>query len=149
MATSLKSKLFAQASVFAPLQALLGTNPFGWYDSQLDPNALATGKAAVVVTQVSRRPLYVNLGQLPTDWTRMQFTIFGAVPDPNAGADSESCAQVAGALSQFMPAFNATGLPGPAPYAQMVSDHDMGLAETQPRTFTRVIDYMVFANNDV
>lgn len=149
MATTLKAKLFAQASVYAPLQALLGTSPFNWYDSQLDPNALVGGNAAVVVTQVSRTPMYANMGQLPTTMNRMQFTIFGAVPDANAGADSQSCDAVVGALQQFLPTFNATGIVSlPARGNVIISDRDGGIADTQPRTFTRIVEAKIFSNDN-
>src|SRR5271169_5700382 len=110
MSTSLKAKLFAQAAAFPALQAVLGTNPFNWYDEQMDMQALATGNAAIVVKQPSRRPMWGNLGQLPTSFTRIQFIVFGAVPDPDAGTDSQSCDAVVGALQAFMPTFNATGI---------------------------------------
>jgi hypothetical protein len=149
---SLKQKLFSQASVFAPLQALLGTNPFNWYDEQLDMNALASGKAAIVVRQLPRRPMWANLGQLPTSFTRVQFTIYGGVPDINAGADSQNCDAVVTAMQAFMPTFNATGIVSvPARGNQLVLDMDGGLtddAETQPRTFKRILDYIIFSNDN-
>lgn len=153
MATTLKAKLFAQASAYAPLQALLGAPPdiFRWFDSTLDQDALTTGKSAVVVTQVSRKPVFANLGQLPTDWARMQFTIFGAVTDPNGGADSQSCDAVVGALQQFLPTFNATGITSGGnaiPSFVLMSDRDMGLAETQPRTYQRIVDAMIWSDNN-
>lgn len=150
MASTLKAKLFAQASVFPALQALLGTNPFPWDDGQLVQNALVAGYSAVVVTQVWRRPMWANLGQLPTTMYRMQFTIYGAVPDPNNGADSQSCDAVVGALQEFMPTFNATGIATvEARGNRLVSDVDGGLSDTQPRTFMRHVDYEILANDNV
>jgi hypothetical protein len=150
MSTTLKQKLFTQASAFTALQALLGAPPavFNWFDEQLDQNALNSGNAAIVVKQLPRRPMWCNLGQLPTSFNRIQFTIYGAVSDPNAGADSQSCDAVVGALQAFMPTFNATGIGTPAPGNILVSDIDGGIAATQPRTFQRFVDYMIFANDN-
>ena len=149
MATTLKAKLFAQASAFPALQALLGTNPFSWWDDQLGPGALANGYAAVVVKQVSRRPMWANLGQLPTSFNRIQFTVYGAVPDPNAGADSQSCDDVVGALQEFMPTFNATGITTVAARGNvLLNDRDGGLADTLPRTYQRFVDYSVFSDDN-
>jgi hypothetical protein len=150
-ATSLKAKFFAQASAFPALQALLGTNPFGCWDGQLDQNALAGGFAAIVMEQSIRTPMYAFLGQLPTDFTRLQLRIYGAVTGPQQGADSQSCDAVVGALQEFLPTFNATGITLPDGVAypnRIVGDRDFGIADTQPRTFMRLVDVAVFANNN-
>src|ERR1017187_4341686 len=96
--TSLKAKLFAQASVNAGLQALLGTSPFRWYDSQLNQSSVFP---AVVVLIVSNPPEYVMGGRLSTSWARVQFTVYGT------GSDSQNASAVVNALQDFLAVFNA------------------------------------------
>ena len=69
---TLKAKLFAQASAFAELQALLGTNPFRWYDVQLSQTATFP---AVVANQISAARQYVAGGRLSTYFARIQLPV--------------------------------------------------------------------------
>jgi hypothetical protein len=132
---TLKAKLFAQASAFAELQALLGTNPFRWYDVQLSQTATFP---AVVANQISAARQYVAGGRLSTYFARIQLTVYGA------GNDSQNAAAVVAALEDFLAVFNASAVTAPAYSNQIVSDRDFGIAQTQPLTYMRILDVMVF-----
>jgi hypothetical protein len=131
---SLKAKLFTAASANAGLQALLGTNPFRWYDSQLNQSSAFP---AVVVFIVSNPRDYVITGQMSTSWARVQFTVYGT------GNDSQNADAVVNALQAFLLGFNAYGLNPPANANTIVGDRDFGIAATQPLTYQRVLDVMI------
>jgi hypothetical protein len=137
MAT-LEAKLFAAASAYAPLTALLGTSPFRWYVTQLTQGS---AMPAVVVFQVSDPAAYAFTGKLPTSAKRMQFTIWG---------DSAEKAQaVEAALVAFLGSFSAYGIPGLVSYANYVVNVRAGMyTQTQPARFLRTVDAMV-QNNDL
>lgn len=140
MYTQLKAKLFTAASANAGLQALLGSGPFRWFDTQLPQNA---SFPSVVVFQVSNPKTYNVIGPMATSFARMQFTIYGT------GNDSTNADAVAEALFSFLTGFNAAGLEtstGNANY--VVNDRDAGIAQTQPLTYMRVIDVQIF-NSDL
>lgn len=141
MSTSLKAKLFAAAELDAGLAALLGSAPFRWYDVQLRQGSAFP---AVEVLLVSNPRTYVMAGRMPTGWARVQFTIFGL------GPSSENADAVAQALVNFLGTFNAIGIPGLAVYpCQLVGDRDAGQAATQPLTYMRILDAMIFSNDTV
>lgn len=132
---TLKAKLFAAASVNAELQALLGTSPFRWWDSQL---LQSSAFPAVVVFIVSNPADYVLGGRMSTSWVRVQFTVYGT------GNDSENASAVVSALQDFLATFNAIGVPNLPVYPnRIVNDRDGGVAATQPLTYTRTLDVMV------
>jgi hypothetical protein len=136
---TLKAKLFSQASQFAELQALLGSSPsnFRWFDVQL-PQAQATFPA-VTVNQIGAPRMYVTNGRLSTYFARVQFTIYGS------GNDSQNAAAVTAALEDFLAVFNATAVQNAPTYPNtIVGDKDFGIAATQPLTYMRVIDAMIF-----
>jgi len=138
MSTSLKAKLFAQASVFPALVSLLGSSPFNWYDTQLP---LSANFPAVVVQQISSPNDYAVTGQMPTNWARMQFTVYGS------GNDSENANLVVDALESFFSVFNAIGINGLVTYPNLiVGDRDLGVAQTSPMTYQRVVDVRMFYN---
>ncbi len=149
MNTSLKAKLFAQASVDAGLQALLLSSGspavFRWFDQSLPQGYAGPGKfPAVAVSVVSNPADYAVTGKLPTSWARVQFTIYGT------GADSENAELVADALAAFLEGFNGTGLNGlVARPNQIVGDRDGGIANTQPPTFQRFVDVRIFSNSTI
>ena len=146
MYTSIKAKLFAAALQNAALVYLLGSGSplvLRWYDSQL-PQSSGTGFPAVVVTLVSNPSDYVASGRLPTSWTRMQFTVYGT------GNDSQNADAIVEALSSFLDNFNGDGVTGRlASPSFIVNDRDMGIAETNPRTYIRIVDAKIFVNSTV
>lgn len=132
---SLKAKLFAAASANAGLQALLGTNPFRWHDTQLPQQ---DAFPAVVVLIVSNPADYVFTGRTPTSWSRVQFTVYGT------GNDSENASLVVNALQDFLVTFNAySPRTLPANANRIVNDKDGGIADTQPLTYQRFVDVMI------
>ncbi len=141
MPSSLKAKLYAAASVDAGLQALLGTAPFRWFDTQLPQTAAFP---AIVVFIVSDPRTYVLNGQMSTRFVRVQFSVYGT------GNDSENASAVVNALASFLRGFNAYGVPNlPANANTIVGDRDGGIAATQPLTYQRFVDAMVFNDEKV
>jgi hypothetical protein len=141
---SIKVKLFTQASQFTGLKTLLGTTPanFRWFDVQL-PQSQATFPA-VVVNQIGAPPMYVANGRLSTYFARMQLTVYGT------GNDSENATTVVQALKDFFKVFNATAVASaPAFPNRILQDKDGGIAATQPLTYQRFIDVMVFNDENV
>jgi hypothetical protein len=139
---TLKAKIFAAASVNTELQALLGTNPFRLYDIQLPQQSAFP---AVVMFQVSNPPAYVIGGRLSTSWARIQFTVFGT------GNDSENASAVVDALQDFLKTFTAYGnLSRSGSYDnRIVNDRDAGIAQTQPLTYQRILDVLIFSNDQL
>jgi hypothetical protein len=138
--TSLKAKIYAGASANAGLQALLGTSPFRWFDQRLEQG---TTFPAVVVKVVSNGRSYVGSGLMPTGWSRVQFDVYGS------GDDSENAELVVNAISDFLESFDAIGIPGQVAYpSNIVADRDAGVASTQPMTYLRIVDVMMFSNAD-
>ena len=138
MAT-LKAKLYTAASANAGLTALLGTPP-SWFDTQLpqQPSPPPTFPA-VVVYIVSAPKTYVLGGRLSTYFARVQFTIYGT------GNDSQNASAVVAALEDFLATFNPIGVSGLPVYPNtIVSDRDGGIAQTQPLTYQRFLDVMIF-----
>lgn len=139
--TQLKAKIWSAASAYAPLTALLGASPFRLYDVQLPQSATFP---AITMFQVSNPRVYVATGRMATSFVRVQFTVYGT------GNDSTNADAVAEALASFLDNFNAAGLPNsPANANDIVGDRDMGIAQTQPLTYMRVIDAMIFNSEAV
>ena len=144
MASSLKARLFAQASQDAGLQALLlNGSTFQFGDQQLPQFWNITTKDAILVRIVSNPKDYVNSGPMVTSFARVQFTIFAH------GNDSENASAVAAALFSFIQGFNAgqassTGTPGPN---YVLNDMDAQFLQTDPQTYQRIIDIRIFSND--
>lgn len=139
MSTSLKAKIFAAASVDAGLTALLGTNPFPLYDTQLPQGA----RFPAIVSQMISNPRdYAFTGILPTGWTRMQYRVYGT------GNDSQNADAVVNAMQDFFGSLNLTGIPGNVAYPNFIEgDRDFGKADTQPLTYMRIVDVRIFSNS--
>jgi hypothetical protein len=138
--SQLKVKLFNSASANAGLQALLGTGPFNWYDEQLPQNAKVTFPAVTAMIASNPRR-YVANGRLGGSWARVQFTIYGS------GSDSTNAEAVADALFSFLDGFNSGPQAGNPNY--IVGDRDGGIAQTDPLTYLRLIDALVWNNETV
>jgi hypothetical protein len=139
---SLKTKLHDAALWDAGLRHLLMTSSpgvFRWFDTRLPQGVTFP---AVVVQVVSNPRSYVLGGKLPTSFARVQFGVYGA------GADSANADVVVNAIGAFLPTFNAIGIPGLAVYPNMiVGDRDGGIAQTQPMSYIRLLDVMIFDND--
>lgn len=135
----LKAKLYTAAAVWPALTALLGSPP-AWYDVQLPQAPQPPANfPCIVAFLVSNPRVYVVTGRMATSFVRVQFTIYGT------GNDSTEADAVAQALFSFLDNFNAVGLPNsPANSNDVVGDRDFGIAATQPLTYMRVIDAMIF-----
>ncbi len=138
---SLKEKLFAAAQLDAGLAVvLLNGSTLQWADIQIPQSWNLTSKSALAVQLISDPTSYVSAGPLATSWSRVQFSIFGH------GNDSSNADAVAAALFAFMGSFNAGAVPNQSANYK-VGDRDAGLTQTQPVTYMRIVDYMVW--NDV
>ena len=138
--SSLKARLYSAASVDAGLVALLGSAPFRWFDQRLPQGR---NFPAVVVEMVGNPGDYVGSGKMPTNWTRCQFRIYGS------GNDSENAEIVVLALTAFLNTFDGPGIPGLATYPNLIAnDIDMGIAQTDPLTFMRLVDVRLYVNQD-
>lgn len=146
MSASLKAKLYADAKNFLPL-ALLLTPPAGmfqWFDQQLAQNSNHS-YGSVAVQQISNPQDYAVSGRLPTSFSRMQFTVYGV------GNDSENADQIVEALTNFLDQWaRGSGIDGLSQYSnRVVGDRDMGIAETNPLTYMRIVDVMILNNSNV
>jgi hypothetical protein len=134
---TLKARIWAAASVYAPLTALLGTSPFRMFDQRL-PQGVAF--PAVVMEAVANPHDYVSSGQMPTSFSRIQFRIYGT------GNDSENASLVGDTLIAFFATFDGPGTGAIANPNYVVGDRDMGIAQTDPMTYMRLIDIRIFSN---
>lgn len=129
------------AAAYPALSALLGTNPFRFYDTQL---VQGSAYPAIVTYQVSDVKDYSVTARLVTGWTRVQFTIWGGQADPGQAAAE----QVLQALLPFLDQFNGTGIPNQIIYPNNVVNVRRGLfAETDPPIFQRLVDVKIFYND--
>lgn len=146
MATPLKDRIRAAAIATPALTALLGTNPFRWYDTQL---VQGSALPAVVVQQISGAPVYVVAGRLPNSSTRMQFTCYGV----NNAAGMAALSNLVRALTSFFDTLNLVGISGLAQYQNfVVGDRDGWVALPGPvpqGNPLRLIDAMIFSNDSL
>lgn len=134
---TLKARIWAGASAYAPLVALLGSSPFRMFDQRLPQGVTFP---AIVMENVSKPRDYVASGQMPTSFNRMQFRIYGT------GNDSENAALVGDTLIAFFATFDGPGTGSPTQPNYVVGDRDMGIADTDPMTYMRLIDIRIFSN---
>ena len=140
---SLKAKLYASASANAGLRALLlDGSTFQWGDTQLPQQWNLTTKSAVVAFTVSDVPDYIALGPMNTGWSRVQLTVFGH------GNDSENATVVVNAIASWLLTLFLTQTPQQAANF-IVGNRDGGLADTQPLTYQRFVDIMVFSDSSI
>lgn len=134
---SLEAMLRTQALAFPGLTALLGTNPFRWYDTQLRQG---TAFPAVTVQLVSGNETYAFNGRLATGWSRMQFTIWDSDPERARNVEAQ--------LTAFLDVFNGTGIQGLSEYPNSIVMRRQTLfSETQPPLFQRINDAQIFSNS--
>lgn len=146
MYTSLKAKLFAAAILNPGLLFYLGGGSplvMRWFDQTLPQYGTATFPA-IVVTAFPGAQTYATSGRLPTSWARVQFTVYGT------GTDSQNADAIVEALTSFLDTFNGDGITNRSQSPNYVSnDRDMGIAQTQPLTYMRVVDARIFYNGTV
>lgn len=140
---SLKAKLFASASANAGLQALLQNGSvFQWGDIQLAQQWDLASHSAVEVFLISNPKDYISTGVMFTGWARVQFSIYGH------GNDSENADAVAEALFAWLLTLVTLTQDG-QPSNFVAGDRDSGIAQTQPLTYQRIIDVMMFKDDSV
>lgn len=134
---TLKARIWSAASAYAPLVALLGSSPFRLYDQRLPQGARFP---AIVMESVANPHDYVASGQMPTSFSRIQFRVYGT------GNDSENASLVGDTLIAFFATFDGPGTAAIANPNYVVGDRDMGIAQTDPMTYMRLIDIRIFSN---
>lgn len=140
MASAFKDKLRSAALANAALAALIGQN---WYDTQLPQTATFP---AIVVQQISGPRIYTNTSRLGTFFGRWQFTVWGG--QFSAGAENRDL--VANALMNFLDATSFDTVQGRAVNPNtVVGDRDLLFPQTDGPIFQKVIDAMIFVNENV
>ncbi len=145
MSTTLKARLRSAVLLDAGLMAILASGSpavLRWHDVQLPQGATFP---AVVVQTISNNRTYCVSGRLPTGFSRLQFSAYGT------GTDSEEADAIVTALAKFLDGFSGgSGIVGASQYSNLiVADRDAGIAQTQPLTYQRVVDVMVFSNDSL
>lgn len=142
MATTLEVKLYNAAIATPALTALLGSSPFNWFDTQLD-QARPTLYPAVSVQLISAVNQYSVNARLGMSLNRVQFTVW----DTNA----ERARSVESAILSFLDTFNAynAGDSDPIQRNQVVMRRQGGQPMTDPMTFFRSIDAMIWNNETI
>jgi hypothetical protein len=138
---ALKDRIRAAAIATPALTAILGVNPFRWYDQQL-----VEGSAfpAVVVQSVSDPQTYAYTGMMPTSWSRYQFTLWGV----NTGPGILAMQGLETALQTFLNSLNVIGISGLVQYPNLiVAARDGFKPLPKPGNPQRLIDVMIFNNN--
>lgn len=136
--------MLAAAAAYTPLNSLLGTNPFRWYYDTLQQGS---GYPAVVVTQVSGNKTYTVNARLNTGFSRFQFTIWGGQYATGATARDA----VAAALVSFFDQWNGgSGITGLTQYSNLnVLDREMLFTQKDTPVYLRILDFMIFSNDEL
>jgi len=143
MATPLKDRIRAAAIATPALTALLGTNPFRWYDMQL---VQGSAFPAVVAQIISNTKSYVFGGRLPNSHSRVQLTLWGQ----NNAAGMTALANLEVALGTFFDSLNLIGVSGLLQYPnRIVGARDGFIATPQPGNPLRLIDVMMASNDSL
>jgi hypothetical protein len=139
----LKDRVRSAAIAFPGFTALLGTNPFRWYDQQLNKGSAFP---AIVVTVVSNAPTYALVGIVPTSFSRLQFTIWSV----NDAQGMAKLAALEALLIQFLETLDLVGIPGLCSYSNVIlSARDGWFPTPEPGNPQRLIDARIFANDQL
>ncbi len=140
---SLKAKLYASASANPGLQALLlDGSVFQWADTQWQQQWNLATKSGVAVLTVSDVPDYIATGPMFTGWARVQLTVFGH------GNNSENANAVVNAIASWVLTLFLTQTPQQAAN-YIAGNRDGGIAQTQPLTYQRFVDLMIFSDSSL
>lgn len=140
----IKAKIFAAASSYAPLVALLknGAGKFRWYDTQLDQGSEFP---AVVVQVISNPKDYAFQNPVTTSWYRVQFTIWDHAVVGQTGVSSGSVDVVFQNMLAFFAQLNLIGIPELRCYPNLVMGSREGLdASLEPPAYLRTVDVRMF-----
>lgn len=134
---TLEAKLRAAALATPALTALLGTSPFRWQDTQLIQGSTLPAVTVLLIDTVNQ---YSNTARLSTALSRVQFTVFDT--------DPERARSVEAAIVAFLDSFNAmnTSVVSPQQANWVVSRRQQAVVATDPMTFQRMLDAMIFNN---
>lgn len=142
----MKDRIRAAALATPALAAILGTSPFRWFDRQL---VQGTAFPAVQVQIVSDPSDYCYTGQLPTSQSRYQFTL--SALNKALGADGvPGLVALEAAMNTFFNSLDLIGIPGLVQYPnRIVAARDGFKAAPSPGITQRILDVMIFANNQI
>lgn len=139
MATPIENRMRAAAAAFAPLSALIGTNPIRWWDQSL---VQGSPLPAVVVSMITDPPMYVFSGAMPTSYSSMQFILWAD--------DADSLDTLRTAFYDFLKQFAGAGIPtAPAQGNFVTEDRDVDYPKTQPMKYRRRIQARIFNNSNL
>lgn len=143
MSTPIKERIRTAAIAFPGFTALLGTNPFRFYDLQLNQGSEFP---AIVLTAVSNPQTYALVGRLPTSFSRFQFTIWST----NDALGMQKLAALEALIIEFLETLNLVGIPGLCSYSnQVVNARDGWYPLPSPGNPQRLIDAMIFSNDSL
>ncbi len=142
--TPVRDRIRTAAIATPSLTAILGTNPFRWYDPQLAQGSVFPAITAQVVSDPAS---YVFTGRLPTSWSRYQFTL-SATNTTNSQTGIPALVALEAAFLTFLDSLNLLGIPGLVQYPNLVvAARDGFKAGPQPGIKQRILDVMIFANS--
>ncbi len=143
MSTPLLDKIRAAAIATPALTALLGQNPFRWFNYQKVPGS---AYPCVVQQVISNVPTYSLTARLPNGNARVQFCIWGQ----NTATGLASIAAVESALATFLDSLNLIGIPGLVQYPNFIAGaRDGWYPIPEPGNPQRLIDAMIFSNDSL
>jgi len=142
VSTTLQDRLYRDAALYAPLTALLGTNPFRWYEPPLRQNSTLP---AVTVQQVSGNETYGVSRRIKQGDTRMSFVIWGG--QYAAGVAARDA--VAAALVDFMDQWDGgIGITGLSQYPNRnVLNRETQYQWTDTPIYQRIMDFMITSDS--
>ncbi len=134
------------AVVSYPLRALLGSGSpiiFRWYDTQL---LQGSRFPAVSVMVVSNPPSYVFTQRTQTNFSRVQFMIWGG----QGAAGAAAATTTSEALYPFFDQLNLYGISGLVQYNNIIlQDREAVFPQTDTLIYQRVIDVKIFSNDQI
>ena len=140
MSTTLEAKLQTALQAYTPVTSLLAVRSDGKaaiFDMQ---EYQGTAFPAMTIVVVSALDQYSTTAVLITARYRVQFTIWAT--------DAQTARAVEQTLRTFLTTFNAynSGDTSPIQRNQVVNRRQGGQAQTQPVTFWRIVDAMIWNN---
>jgi hypothetical protein len=143
MATDLKERIRLAAIATPALTAVLGTNPFRWYDTRL---VQGSAFPAVVAQVISNVKSYVFGGRLPNSHSRVQFTLWAQ----NTSAGITALGNLERTVGTFLDSLNLIGISGLLQYPnRIVLARDGFVPTPEPGNSLRLIDVMMASNDSL
>lgn len=141
MATSIQDRLYTDAGNYSALTALLGTNPFRWFEP---PVRQGTVLPALTVQKISGSSLYGVSRRIAQGYSRYQFTIWGGQYAAGVAARDS----IATALLAFMDQWSGgTGITGLGQYPNRnVLDRESVYQWTDTPIYQRILDFLLFTD---